>query len=48
MLKRKYYTEYIKYGFVSVQQSGECLSLCDLHENSVQFSSETQSSQVSP
>ena len=28
MSKKKYNTEYMKYGFVSVQHSGECLSQC--------------------
>ena len=28
MSKRKYNTEYIKYGFVSVQQREECLPQC--------------------
>ena len=28
MSKRKYNTEYIKYGFVSAQHRGECLSQC--------------------
>ena len=31
MSKRKYYTEYIKYGFVSVQRKGECLPQCVIY-----------------
>ena len=35
MSKRKYNEEYIKYGFVSVQQRRMPSPVCDMHENSV-------------